>query len=153
MKQHLLLCLALAIGCGNLFAQDFGRCSNSTLEGTYAVQLTGTAPAPVVLPDSGATPGTIQPFVGLALITFDGYGSFTQFDYIKGTLSGYTPARPGKGTYKVNPDCTGTSTISLPVAPFEIVTQFIITDSGRSFVLIVTTPQTNMTAGTGRRVR
>src|SRR4051794_35039875 len=106
MKQHLIkhfvLCLGLATMAGSLLAQDAGiGCTDSMLQGTYAVSISGTAPAPAIAPGSSALPGTLQQFVGMVLITFDGKGGFTQFDFLKGTLSGYSPARPGKGIYKV----------------------------------------------------
>ena len=151
--KRTILCIAVA-ACGSLFAQDTpAGCTDSMVQGTYAVTISGTAPAAAVVPGSAALPGTLQPFIGLVLITFDGKGTFTQLDWIKGTLSPYVPARPAKGVYKVNPDCTGTSTISLPVAPFEIVTQFIVTDNGAGSIFIVATPASNMTMGSSRRIR
>lgn len=154
MKPTLLACLSLAAWSTTSLAQDATvGCTDSMVQGTYVATIRGSAPAPVIAPGKPGLPGAIQDFIGLVLIHFDGKGSFTQQDYIKGTLAPYVSARPGKGTYKVNPDCTGTTTITIPVAPFEIVTQFILTDNGAGFTFIVVTPSENMTTGTSRRIR
>lgn len=152
--KRMILCAAFAASCGSLLAQDApAGCTDSMLQGTYAASISGMAPAPAVVPGSSALPGTIQSLIGLVLMTFDGKGTFTQSDWVKGTLSPYVSARPGKGVYKVNADCTGTSTISIPGAPFDIVTQFILTDNGKGSIFIVATPATIMTMGSSHRVR
>src|SRR4051812_14505683 len=125
--KSLNLVLSLAVFTGAMVAQETpAGCTDSMLQGTYAVAISGTAPAPSIAPGTAALPGTIQDQIGLVLITFDGKGRFTQTDFVKGTLSGYAGARPATGTYKVSPDCTYTSTRTLPVAPFEIITQGIL---------------------------
>ena len=49
---------------------------------------------------------------GVGVATYDGAGNFTQTDNV--SINGFpaTLNRPGSGTYSVNPDCTGTSTLN-----------------------------------------
>jgi hypothetical protein len=154
MKKTLLYFFALAALSATLSAQDApAGCTDSMLQGTYAGQLSGTAPAVTIAAGGSALPGTLQNFVGMVIGVFDGKGTFTQVDFLKGTLSGFSPARPGKGVYKINADCTGTITVVLPVAPFEIVTQIILIDGGKRIIGIVSTPANNMTTLSSERVR
>ncbi|MGB6975132.1 MAG: hypothetical protein WBD67_10655 [Terracidiphilus sp.] len=74
-------------------------CSNATLNGDYAFNVTGQilAPAPVAGPVSGVTMTHFKPS-----------GTFTQVDHV--VHAGVPPVeewRPGSGTFHVNPDCTG----------------------------------------------
>ena len=85
-----------------------GACSNSTIQGTYA----GTVHGQIFLPD-----GSTLLSDGIGKTTFDGKGNLTQVDAFddNGNL---TPGwRPGTDTYSVNPDCTRTQTIVIPVCP------------------------------------
>jgi len=79
-------------------------CSNATLLGTYAFQITGQILAP---------PPAAGPVAGVALTLFDGYGNLTQVDNV--VHNGVAPVedwRPATGTYTVNPNCTGTFTLT-----------------------------------------
>ena len=58
---------------------NLGVCDNETLEGAYALSISGTRPAPFVLPQfQGVPPGTIEQVIGVTVQDFDAEGSFTQ---------------------------------------------------------------------------
>jgi hypothetical protein len=101
-------------------ADDFG-CSNATLKGEYAF---------------GVTNLTI-PQVVAGIKVFDGNGNLTQRDYIGNSVPAeFAPPGQEKGTYTVNPDCTGSMVINLnvPGAPPPngvIQILFVISDGGR----------------------
>lgn len=111
-------------------AADKG-CSNATLRGTFADRDTGwiyLAPAP-------AAP---VPFAGVLLDTFDGNGNLTTVG--TGSVGGNVSPATSTGTYKVNPDCTGTYTVTgggLTVHAF-----FVISDSGDELQIVITDPGT-----------
>jgi hypothetical protein len=99
-------------------------CSNATLKGTYADQDTGTIVG-------------VGPFAGVNVDSFDGKGNLT----ISGVSSLNGSVSPGveTGTYQVNPDCTGTYTVTgggLTIDAFFVIDQggnelqIVITDSG-----------------------
>lgn len=113
MKISSLHFAALA-PCACAFGQEPTPCSLATLQGAYGVTVAGIVPAPSVLPTYFFSPGTPEQIIGIAIQTFDGKGGFTQTDNVKGTLSGIVPDRPGRGTYSVNADCTGTYTVLRP---------------------------------------
>jgi hypothetical protein len=127
-------------------------CSNGTLNGAYGVNISGTRPAPTVLPNLLYFPGAIEQVIGVAIQIFDGQGNFSQTDNVKGSVSGITPNRPGSGTYSVNSDCTGTYTINIKGAPAPIVTHFVIVDSGAEFKGVVVSPQPVMVTANGRKM-
>ena len=64
-----------------------------------------------------ATRGGSDTFIGVGTRTFDGMGNFTQIDNVHGSVTGWTPDRPGSGTYQVNPDCTAGLNSSLARCP------------------------------------
>jgi hypothetical protein len=99
-------------------------CSNATLRGTYSDQDTGTIVG-------------VGPFAGVNVDTFDGRGNLT----ISGMSSLNGSVSPGveTGTYQVNPDCTGTYSVSgggLTIDAFFVIDQdgnelqIVVTDSG-----------------------
>jgi len=99
---------------------DYG-CSNATLKGEYAF---------------GVTNLTI-PQVVAGIKVFDGNGNLTQRDYIGDSVPAeFAPKGQERGTYTVNPDCTGSMVINLnvPGAPPPngvIQILFVISDGGR----------------------
>ena len=99
---------------------DYG-CSNATLKGEYAF---------------GVTNLTI-PRVVAGIKVFDGNGNLTQRDYIGDSVPAeFAPKGQERGTYTVNPDCTGSMVINLnvPGAPPPngvIQILFVISDGGR----------------------
>jgi hypothetical protein len=122
-------------------------CSNQTLQGVYGVSISGTRPAP-----PPASPGTIEEVIGVDTRTFDGAGNFSQISNDKGSLSGLAPNRVGQGTYSVNPDCSGTTTLNIPGLPFPVVVDMVIVNHGREFRGIVASPQPVMISSSGRKV-
>ena len=124
-----LLVLTGAAWAGN--ADDFG-CSDETLKGEYAFAVTAYTPP-------GLPNGPPQVVTGIEV--FDGKGSFTQRDYRGDSLrtmgqTDFAPKGQEKGTYTVNPDCTGSMVINLNVpvpsgSTGVIQTVFVISDGGR----------------------
>jgi hypothetical protein len=133
-KGALLAAIALPALSGAAWAggtDDFG-CSNATLKSEYAFGVTGYTPPG--LPDG-------PPSVVAGIKTFDGKGNLTQRDYRGDTLPAqFSPAtgpHQEKGTYIVDPDCTGSMVINLnapvPAGFFTGVIKvlFVISDGGR----------------------
>jgi hypothetical protein len=117
-------------------ANDDGRgCTNRTLRGDYGILVSGIR---------GAGPGITEQFVGTALRTYDGNGGFSQVDNSHGQLTGARRDVPATGTYEVNADCTGTSLIFFPGAPFPVETAFVIVDRGEQVKDAVMAPQSNL---------
>ena len=117
---------ALALGIApTAKADDDKGCSNATLLGTFAYTSTGFITAP---------PGLAGPVAEVGTQTFDGEGATTA----TATLSQNGNPSPVTitGTYKVNPDCTGTMTlqVSIPGIPvFPLHVFFAIDDGGNGF--------------------
>jgi hypothetical protein len=126
-------------------AHDDGRrgCQNRTLRGDYGILVSGIR---------GVGPGRTEQFVGVALRTYDGNGGFTQVDNSHGTVTGAQRDAPATGTYEVNADCTGTSLIFFPGAPFPVETAFVIVDGGEEVKDAVMAPPPNIVTAVQRRV-
>lgn len=117
-------------------------CGNWTIQGAYAFTIHGT----ILLPD-----GSRLPLDGIARETFDGKGNETQVDAVA-TNGILVPGwRPGSGTYAVNPDCTGTQTISVEGLP-DLHLEFIVAEGGNTIHQVVTDPGLATTAE-GERIR
>jgi len=130
-------------------------CRTEMLRGTYALDISGTRPAPP--PPSGApsyVPGTIETLIGVGVRTFDGQGTFSQVTNEKGSLSGILfPDRALQGTYSVNPDCTGSLSLFVPGLPVPIVYDLVLSNDGRKFNSFVATPAAVMAVTSGVRIR
>ena len=135
-----LLLLTLALAASSTLTAH-AACNNLTIKGTYAFTIHGT----VFLPG-----GFTLLIDGIDKVTFDGDGNLTQVDAV--ATNGNLPPgwRPGTGTYSVNPDCTGTQTISVAGAP-DLHIQFIVAQSGNTIHQVVTDPGGAVTAE-GERV-
>jgi hypothetical protein len=153
MKRNAILgtaILALAC-CAQAQTDDSGKCTASTLNGAYGVLLSGTGPAPSVAPGKPGFTGQTQVVVGIVVIVFDGKGNFTQVDNVKGSVAGFTPDRPGKGTYVVNSDCSTIATVQ--AAPgVTLVTKSVIVDGGKGYFGFTLTPDDSNIIVTGRRI-
>jgi hypothetical protein len=105
-------------------AADRG-CSNATLRGTYSDQDTGTIVG-------------VGPFAGVNVDSFDGKGNMT----ISGISSLNGSVSPGveTGTYQVNPDCTGTYTVSGGGLTLDAF--FVIDHAGNELQIVITDPGT-----------
>lgn len=143
MRKRITLIAAVLMFAGLSLAQEAHSCSNATLHGSFGFVITGTRPVP---PPS--LPG-IESVVGTAITTFDGEGNFAQTDNVHGATSGYTPERPGSGTYSVNPDCTGTMILNNESVPFGLVLSIVVVDNGKEIrAAVVKTTATACTTTT-----
>src|SRR5882724_6757275 len=113
MKRNAILgtTVLLALACCGQAQTEETKCSTEMLKGTYGIQVSGTRPAPFVTPGRPGFAGQLEQVIGTVIQVFDGKGNFTQVDNLKGTVSGFIPDRPGKGTYVVNSDCSMIETI------------------------------------------
>ncbi|KAA6465205.1 hypothetical protein DYQ86_04470 [Acidobacteria bacterium AB60] len=118
------LTLSALLGLAFTGAAHAASCSNATLKGTYSDQDTGTIVG-------------VGPFVGVNLDIFDGKGhlGISGISSLNGTVSSGTET----GTYQVNPDCTGTYSVSgggVTIDGFFVIDQngnelqVVITDAG-----------------------
>ena len=120
-------------------------CGDGTLQGTYGVQMNGTSPVP---PPVGGS----QTLIGVVKRTFDGNGNFTQIDNIHGSVTGWTPDRPGSGTYQVNPDCTGSTQFQpAPGAPV-IEERIVLVDGGSQYYSVTVSPLPVMISTVAKRI-
>jgi len=115
-------------------------CSNASLKGTFAHTITGSTSAP---PPFGG------PFGGVGRTTYDGNGrvSGTQTVNVNGNVLRQTYS----GTYTVNPDCTGSSTLTFDI-PMGLVGHgdFVIDDNGNEIRSVESDPGSVITS-VGRR--
>ena len=116
---------ALALTAGpTAKAADLG-CSNATLRGTYSDQDTGTIVG-------------VGPFAGVNVDSFNGKGSIT----ISGmsSVNGSVGAGVETGTYQVNPDCTGTYTVTGGGSTYDAF--FVMDLAGNELQIVITNPGT-----------
>ncbi|MEJ7607796.1 MAG: hypothetical protein WKF37_16370 [Bryobacteraceae bacterium] len=158
MKSYWSAAILLAGLAGTLYGQNDSdsvrSCDTWSLKGTYLLSLSGTRPAPFVLPGLTGSPGTTEVVSGLFLQTFDGKGGFTQAApvIVKGALSGLFPDQPGSGVYSVNANCTGSFTVNLPQLPAPLENRMIIVNGGKEFRAVVVSPQALMISVMGKRI-
>ena len=88
---------ALALGIAPAAKANDKGCSNATLKGTFVHTASGFETAP---------PSIAGPLVGVGTDTFDGNGGVVTTAML--SLNGNIVPVTATGTYKVNPDCTGT---------------------------------------------
>jgi hypothetical protein len=122
--------LTVALVASSTLMSHASTCSNSTIRGSYAFTIHGQ----VFLPN-----GSTLLIDGLAKATFDGDGNLKQLDAV--AANGNVPPgwRLSTGTYSVNPDCTGTITVSNGDQP-PIHTQIIVAQSGNTIHAMVIDP-------------
>lgn len=112
-------------------------CWNGSLHGSYGFQINGTIIG-------------LGPIGGVARVTYDGAGNFTQTDNVSVNGFPIVPNRPGSGIYSVNADCTGTQTLNQ--AGGQVVhTTFVIVGGGKQVLDVVTDPHVVIT-GNGTRI-
>ena len=121
--------------------RDVG-CSAATIGGDYGLLVQGT---------QALAEGGVESFNGVILRSYDGNGNLTQVDNVKGSVSGWTPDRPGSGTYVVNADCTG-STRFEPAPGVIVETRFIVVDDGNEIQQMTSVPQGFMVTGVQKRI-
>lgn len=125
-----LFLLTFALAASSTLAAHSSTCNDSTIQGTYAFTLHGT----LFLPG-----GSTLLVDGIAKTTFDGKGNLTGVDAVADNGNLAPGWRPSTGTYSVNPDCTGTQTISIPGLP-DLHLQFIVAQSGNTIHQVVIDP-------------
>lgn len=126
--------------------QDLGssHCTNHTIRGTYGIHMEGTGPVPPPI-------GGSQTLIGVVTRTYDGMGNFTQIDNVHGSITGWSPDRPGSGTYQVNQDCTASTQFQPgPGAPV-IEERIVIVDGGSELYSVTTSPLALMVTTVGKR--
>jgi hypothetical protein len=134
-----------AIGALALSVAPAGRaadkgCSNTTLQGTFAFNGTGSIIMPAVV---------AGPLANVNTIVFDGNGGVTSPSGIQsqnGNISSVTET----GTYKVNSDCTGTYTVVISPGGFTAHYFFVI-DANVSGLEIICTDSGVVFSGIARR--
>jgi hypothetical protein len=105
-------------------------CNNLLIAGDYGFVVQGTKLGGL---------GPIGQQVGVAMAHFDGKGAFTQIDTV--TVNGFVVANfaeaPAHGTYTVNPNCTGTFTITFTDRRPQVTTSFVVVDNGNEIDTVV----------------
>jgi hypothetical protein len=134
--------LASANGQDDDERHDGRRCSEATIRGDYGIQIQGTRPAPG---------GVIESVVGVVLRNYDGRGSISQIDNVKGSVTGIVPDRQGFGTYEVSPDCTGIARFQ-PGPGILLEERLVIVDNGREIRTMVLAPAGVMITGVHQRI-
>ncbi|MEP7304446.1 MAG: hypothetical protein ABJA98_02900 [Acidobacteriota bacterium] len=130
-----------------LTAADDGHgpgCSNRTLRGDYGILVSGIVPAG---PD-----GQTEMVIGTTLRRYDGRGNFTEVSNAHGQRSGAVEGREGYGTYRVNVDCTGSTTLFVVGLPFPTETSMVIVDDGREVKEVVMSPPPALVTAVQTRV-
>ena len=124
------LTTALALGVAPTARAGEKGCSNATLTGTFAYTNTGFFTA------AAAPPAQAGPAASVGVETFDGNGGTTATAWV--SVNGNISQVTIKGTYSVNPDCTGTLTLfpsivspPITVPPRQVF--FVIDDNGNEF--------------------
>ena len=155
MKQTTILSmgvlLVLAAAANAQQPDEEKACSNETLKGSYGGSISGTRPAPSIMPGGPGAPGQLENSIGITVWVFDGRGNFTQTISGKGTISGHLPDLLVSGTYSVNANCMRIVTPIIPgLPPSEI--RMVIVDGGKEFRTFVVSPQPVMVVGHARKV-
>jgi hypothetical protein len=131
MKFRLsLLLMTLVLAAASSSTAHALTCSDTTISGRYAFTIHGQ----IFLPNGG-----VLLIDGLAETTFDGRGNLTQLDAV--ATNGFVAPgwRHSTGNYAVNPDCTGSFTVTNgDLAP--IYAQIVIAQSGNKIHAIVIDP-------------
>ena len=135
-----LFLLALALAASSTLTAHASACSNSTIRGRYAFTIHGQ----VFLPN-----GSMLLIDGLAKTTFDGNGTLTQLDAIAVNGNVAPGWASNTGTYSVNPDCTGTFTVTNGNQP-PVHLQMIVAQSGNTIHDMVIDPGFATTAEADR---
>ena len=122
--------LTLALAASSTLTAHASGCTNMTIKGAWVQSLQGL----IFLPD-----GTSLVLTGVTKTTYDGMGNLTALD-ASGVNGNVPPGwRTGTGSYTVNPDCTGTETISFP-GQADIHAQFVVAQSGNKLHFVNVDP-------------
>lgn len=132
LKRSVCVCMVAGLASAAAFAQgESPACNNGLIRGTYGFTVQGTKLG-------GLGPTGQQ--VGVAMTEFDGKGGLTQIDTV--TIDGKVVADfthpPATGTYKVNPNCTGTFTLDFTDGRPPVTTAFVVVWGGAEIDTVVT---------------
>ena len=127
--KNIAIAVAAALGLSlapGAWAADKG-CSNASIYGTFGYTATGVLTAP---------PSLAGPFATVGAQTFDGNGNTTATAWT--SQNGSIVQVTVKGTYTVNPDCTGTMTLQVNVLSPPMVIPptpyfFVLENDGTEF--------------------
>ena len=144
MTMVALTCLTLPLMADDTpDAPAYGpKCNNATLKGGYGALVSGFR---------GIGPMVTEMFVGTSLRAYDGAGGFTEIANQHGAITGVVVNGQATGTYHVNSDCTGTSTLILPPPFPTVVSSFVIVDDGKEVREVVMSPLANIVTATLRK--
>lgn len=135
-----LLCIACLTGVLHAQGDDEKDriCTDRTIRGSYGYTVTASRPA-------SAAPGApILEGRGVGIRIFDGKGNFTQRDSSKSVNTPALIDQPASGTYKVNPDCTGTAFLIVPgLGTGEF--RFVVVNKGKEIFFTLVSPVGPMT--------
>ncbi len=120
----------LALAPSSAVTAQAAVCNNSTIRGSYAYTIHGQ----VFIPN-----GPTLFIDGLAKTTFDGEGNLTELDAVAANGNVAPGWVSNTGTYSVNPDCTGTITVTNGDQP-QIHLQMIVAQSGNTLHEMVIDP-------------
>jgi hypothetical protein len=125
---------------GGLTAQEEPACTERTIRGSYGFTFIGARPA------SPAPGAPIVEGRGVGIRTFDGQGNFTSVVSVKGVNTPALLDQTDSGTYKMNPDCTGTAYVFVPGMPGPAGEfRFVVVDNGRQIFFTLVSPIGPMT--------
>ena len=149
-----IILVSSAAGLAQADVSEVKSCETWSLKGAYALTITGTRPAPFVVPGVSGTPGTTEQVTGIFTLIFDGRGGFTVPApiIVKGALSGLFPDQPGTGTYTISADCTGRFSVNLPQLPAPLENKMVVLKGGKEFRSVVVSPQPVMITVIGIKV-
>ena len=140
MLKQALFTIALSVLLMLANTANAQNCSNATLHGSYAFTIHGAILV-------GPAAGTVG---GIALSVFDGAGNMEQVDAVSHNGIVAQVWRPGTATYTVNPDCTGTMTLTAAGSP-RLDLAFVIGGQGKEIHTVVTNPGFAITSDAVRR--
>jgi hypothetical protein len=124
--------------------QEGQVCTDRTIKGSYGFTFFGARPASPV-PGAPIVEGR-----GVGIRIFDGEGNFTEVASVKGVNTPAVIDRPNAGTYRVNPDCTGTAFLTTAGgAEFR----FVVVDKGKEIFFTLIHPIEPMTLTHAVRIR
>ena len=142
MQRMIIAAFTVGASASAIADPEPKSCSESLVHGTYGIQMQGTNLAP------GGSP---QNVIGVVVRYYDGHGGITQFDNIKGSITGLVPNRFGTGTYQVNEDCT-VDMLFQPAPGVLIQEKAVIVDNGQELRSITVLPVTTMVTAVHRRI-
>ena len=133
------ICLFLTLLAGVVHAQGGRSCNERTIQGSYGFTFIGARPA------SPAPGAPIVEGRGVGIRIFDGQGNFTEVSSVKGVNTPALIDQPYSGTYKINPDCTGTAFLTVPGMPGAAEFRLVVVNKGKQIFFTLVNPIGPMT--------